>query len=110
MTLNRVEAVNSSSISNEAQNLKAENSFLKASIFDYKIENTKNNGDIFLSKDDNSYNKQTFDWTDTPSSLNHASLKEQLKNIEKENNTGFFSSLKDFIMNFGDIEPEEFSF
>ncbi len=41
MTLNRVEAVNSGSISNEAQNLKAENSFLKASIFDYKIENTK---------------------------------------------------------------------
>ena len=110
MTLNRVEAVNSGSISNEAQNLKAENSFLKASIFDYKIENTKNNGDIFLSKDNDTHNKQTFDWADTPNSLKHASLKEQLKNIEKENKTGFFSNLKDFIMNFGDINPEEIYF
>ncbi len=51
-----------------------------------------------------------FDWADTPNSLKHASLKEQLKNIEKENNTGFFSNLKDFIMNFGDINPEEIYF
>ena len=91
----------------DAYNLKRK---AKASIFDYKIENTKNNGDIFLSKDNDTHNKQTFDWADTPNSLKHASLKEQLKNIEKENNTGFFSNLKDFIMNFGDINPEEIYF
>jgi len=107
MTLNNVEALNSAMHGKSAENSGINCSNLKASIFDNYIGNISE-GNLFERKTEET--KDTLilsNKTDSDIYLNKAEFKTTFDTVLKSEPKGFFSALKDFIMGFGDINPEE---